>query len=451
MVATGGAAGDEDLPAGGEGWQSGLLYVIGHQRPDTDAIASALGYAWLLRETGTAEACAARAGQPNPQAAHALRRCGEAAPVLLTSVYPTFGHVARPHPTLPPEAPLRAAAALFAAGERTAPVVDARGAPLGVVTAVALARALADPDLARALGAPCAGAMVPAPLFPARERVSDHRRALLRLDDDDFLVLDDAGRCTGVATRAHVLEPPRARLVLVDHNELEQAVAGAEEAEITAVLDHHRLGNPPTPAPIPFAVEPVGSCSTLVAERCGAAGLAPPPGIAGMLLSGVLSDTLLFHSPTTTDRDRAAAAWLASLAGLDVESWGAELLRAGPALAGRDPGEVLDTDRKSYPMGGRRVGVAQVEVTGLQDLPEARAGLLAALEQRRAAEDLALLALMVTDVVTGRSRLLARGDRRLLAALPFPRAGEGEWDLGDIVSRKKQLVPTLQGVLEAAG
>ncbi len=269
--------------------------------------------------------------------------------------------------------------------------------------------------------------------------------------EDDFLVTDDAGRHLGVATRRGVQQPPRSPIFLFDHNDLAHAFSGAEEAEIVAVLDHHRLGNPPTAAPIPFVVEPVGSTCTLVAEQCRARALPPPAALAGMMLSGILSDTLVFHSPTTTGRDRDAAGWLAQLCQTDMARYGEELLRASPGLGARDPGEIVDADRKSYQMGGKAVSIAQVEVTGLQELPHRRDELLHALEERRQREALALLCLMITDVVAERSRLLCQGERPILAALPFPRADEHEWDLGEIISRKKQLVPALTGVLEEVG
>jgi manganese-dependent inorganic pyrophosphatase len=293
--------------------------------------------------------------------------------------------------------------------------------------------------------------MVAAPVFDAQAWISDYRAVVLRSDADDFLVTDEAGRYVGVATRARILEPPRARLVLVDHNELSQAVAGADEAEILAVLDHHRLGNPQTAAPISFVVEPVGSTCTLVAEHCRRRELSPPAGLAGMMLSGILSDTLLFRSPTAVALDRSAAEWLAGLAGVDAARYGEELLRASPGLAGRDAGEIVDADRKRYEIGGKSISVAQVEVAGFQALAETRTALLEALRARRQSEGLALICLMITDVVAVQSRLLGQGEPRLLAALPFPRCGDREWDLGGMLSRKKQLVPALHDVLEEIG
>ena len=441
-----------------EAWRSDTTYVVGHQRPDTDAIGSALGYAWFLRASGSElePVVAARAGQPGPQALFVLRRFGLSAPRLLNAVWPTFGHVARKIPPAAPDTPVLEAMARLAGGqERVVAVADVDGTFLGAITPLALARAFSQAGGGGDPIAPwreCQHLLEPLPTFRERDRVSDHRAALVRSPGDDFVVLDGAGKYVGLATRQGVLSPPRARLVLVDHNELDQAVAGAGEAEIVAVLDHHRLGNPPTVAPIPFVVEPVGSTCTLVGEQCRSLSLPPPPGLAGVLLSGILSDTLVFRSPTTTERDRAVGKWLAALADVEnVAGYGDELLRASPGLGARDAREILDADRKLYQMSEAAVSAAQIEVTGLQELPERRDDLLAAMADLRQRENLALLCLMVTDVVAGRSRLLCQGEERLLAALPFARLSDHEWELGDIVSRKKQLVPALLSVLDEAG
>jgi manganese-dependent inorganic pyrophosphatase len=432
-----------------EPWNTGATYVIGHRHPDTDAIASALGYAWYLTATGLEGTTAARAGQPSAQATFALKHFGQDAPRLLSGVAPTFGHVAKTQKSVPPDAPLSAAMALFAHGDRVVPIVSAEGFPVGVVTPLALARAYSRPvGNPGGLAQSSQDLVETPPSFFIQDHLSDHRNTLLRSDADDFLVKDAAGKYVGIATRRRILEPPRARLFLVDHNELSQAVEGAEEAEIVGVLDHHRLGNAQTATPIPFVVEPVGSTSTLVAEQCRQQQLEPPAGLAGLLLSGILSDTLVFRSPTTTQRDRSAAAWLAGFGKIDVQSYGAELLHASPNLIDIDAEKIVDMDRKSYQMGGFAVSIGQVEVTGLQELPDRREELLNILEQRRERENLALIGLMVTDVVAGHSHLLCQGDRQILAAFPFRQTAEHEFDLDDMVSRKKQLVPFLYSILE---
>ena len=432
-----------------DAWDPKMTYVIGHQRPDTDAIASALGYAWYLSAAGEPNVVAARAGQPGEQAVFALKRFEQTSPHLLSGVAPTFGHVAQEQSYVLPESPLPFAMQRVAEGARVIPIVDADGRPSGIVTPLALARAYTAPmNVTQMLAQRCQAIAEPPVAFCDRDRISDHRSALLRSETDDFVIVSDQGEYIGVATRRKILEPPRARLILVDHNELSQAVADAEEAEVVGVLDHHRLGNAPTSLPIPFVVEPVGSTSTLVGEHCQSHHLNPPPGLAGMLLSGILSDTLVFRSPTTTDRDIAIADWLAKLANVEARVYGEELLRAAPGLSARAAEDVLETDRKAYVMGGQSISIGQVEVTGLQELPNRRAELVALLQETRQREGLALMALMVTDIVTSRSHMLAAGDNWIMTALPFNRIAEGEYDLEDMVSRKKQLVPTLSAILE---
>ncbi len=432
-------------------WNASTTYVVGHQRPDTDAIASALGYAWLLTQSGYDGIRAVRCGQPGEQTQFALKRFGQVAPPFLTSVAVTFGHIAEAQVVVAPDAPLSEAMDRFSSGEQVIPIVGSDQIPVGVVTPLALARAFAirlrggeEPEPS------CRKIADKVSMYRERERVSDHRNAILRSEENSVLVIDESGCYVGMAEQKKLLSPPRAKLILVDHNELSQAVTGAEEAEIVGVLDHHRLGNPPTAAPIPFTVDPVGSTSTLVAEKCRDRALEPPPAIAGMLLSGILSDTLVFKSPTTSARDRAAAAWLASICRLEMYQYGAELLSAASGLAAKSLGDILDADRKAYQMAGVNVAVAQVEVTGMQELPARIPELLPAMDERVFRENLALLCLMVTDVVTGESFMLARGAVRLIAGLPFAHVGESLYDLGDIVSRKKQLVPALVGILETS-
>jgi manganese-dependent inorganic pyrophosphatase len=245
------------------------------------------------------------------------------------------------------------------------------------------------------------------------------------------------------------------QIILVDHNEPSQAIGALDEADLIEVLDHHRLGNPPTKAPIPFTVDPVGSTSTLVSERIAAANLNPPPAIAGLLLAGLMSDTLVLKSPTTTARDRVAAkrleGWWISGGNAAYQSFGdfgAALLAAGAGLAVRDVDSIVNTDLKIYDGGGIKFGVAQVEVANVHEidnrLEEIRAGLNALCKSR----GLALAVLMVTDVVRGGSRLVLSEESERLNDLPYQRMADGTLDAPDLLSRKKQLLPTILGLLE---
>lgn len=432
-------------------WTPDNLYVVGHQRPDTDAIASALGYAWLLNQTDSERAVAARCGPPGDQARYALERFQQPSPQLLSGVAPTFGHVVEERPTVGPDSPLADALTIMAdESQVVVPVLGEGSRPKGVVAPLPLARAFARQQIGLDNTLPNCGAIAEVrPLFRSRDRLSDHKAAVLHAEGNQFVVVDDAGAYVGLVSQRRLINPPRARLFLVDHNELTQAVPGADEAEIVGVLDHHRLGNPPSALPIPFCVDPVGSTSTLVAERMRDARIRPPRSIAGMLLSGILSDTLIFRSPTSTPRDEAIAAWLGGICQVDVALYGKELLGAAPGLSERDPDDAVDADRKTYIMAGALVAIAQIEVMGLHELPARRALLMDAMAVRRVREGLALIGLMVTDVASIHSVLLCQGERRFLDALPFARISEFEFDLGEMVSRKKQLAPALQGALES--
>lgn len=437
-----------------------MIHVVGHKNPDTDAIASALGYAWVKRERDGADVIAARAGAPNPQTTYALKRFEVEPPLLLDDASPRFSSIAQGVRPLLPGQPLSAAWRKYAETERAAPVVDADGTPIGLVTGksvfdyLSMRLDMADAPFRQLISVSCQHACDSnATRFLKTDRVSDHRARMSQTQRDDFLVVDADGRYVGICTRADVLRPPRTRLILVDHNEAGQAVSGLDEADVLEVLDHHRLNTIGTATPIAFHVDIVGSTSTLVVERAREAALEPARGIAGMLLSGILSDTLVFKSPTTTDRDRAAAAWLATRAfGADAEAalvdYGNQLLRAGADVSGRSAREIVGTDAKAFEAGGMKFGVAQVEVTNfnaLEDrIPEIRAALREACNQK----GLDFVALMVTDIVENDSLLVADGDIRKLVSMPYRQRDYAVWEMPGVVSRKKQLLPTLLGLLE---
>jgi manganese-dependent inorganic pyrophosphatase len=211
--------------------------------------------------------------------------------------------------------------------------------------------------------------------------------------------------------------------------------------------------------PIRFQVEPVGSCSTLVTEQAVENGLAFPASIAGLLLCGILSDTLVFRSPTTTARDRRAATHLAVMADLpatdgdrtaSIEALGQALLAAGAGLGARSADEVVNTDLKYYESNGLSAGIAQVEIADFRELTPRLGDLKAALTKLAEARKLSLAMLMVTDVVRGNSRLVTVGQPRLIAALPYVRQDDETLDAPGVVSRKKQLLPAVLAVLSQA-
>jgi manganese-dependent inorganic pyrophosphatase len=438
-----------------------MIYVVGHRNPDTDTIASALGYAWLLRERDGDDTIAARVGSVNQQTHYALNYFDVEEPVLLEDASPRFEAIVSKVQPLAPETPLSEAWRMHAQTKRPAPVVDRFRNPVGMVTGQSVFEYLSqrldmtDAPFSQLINVPSGEACdLNVPKFLATDRIVDQRDSVLRSDRDDFWVVSHNGKYIGTCTRADMMKPPKLKLVLVDHNEANQAVGGLNEAEVLEVLDHHRIGTINTTIPIAFHVDTVGSCSTLVSERMRMARLTPPPGIAGMLLSGLLSDTLAFKSPTSTPRDRASATWLAwhafgvDDADIQLKKYADELLRAGADLSGRSAQDIVATDYKAYESGGIKFGVAQVEVTNFmaitERLDEVRAALRALADQR----GLSFAALMITDIIENNSLLVCAGDNKHYERLPFSRKGDALWDLPGVVSRKKQLLPTLLGMLQ---
>ncbi|MBT3336447.1 MAG: hypothetical protein HN855_14005 [Anaerolineae bacterium] len=442
-------------------------YVIGHINPDTDTIAAALGYAWLLHECGESNIKAARAGALNPQTMWILKHLDLDAPTLLNDASPRFNAVLRRLDTTDPDAPLRDAWAIASRTGGVAPVVEADGKPFGLITGGSIFAYMSEVigahskkqemKISDILDAPCREACnMDVPTVKARGRIRDSINRLLRFEGDNFFVVNEDGVYKGVCRQRDALNPPRIKIVMVDHNEARQALAHLEEAELIEILDHHRLGNPSTHVPIRFTVDIVGSTSTLVSEKIEEAGLSAPPRIAGVLLAGLLSDTLILTSPTTTDRDKDAAKRMARwafvhggpLAGETVQSFGEQILSAGAGLGTREPSEIVSSDLKLYDGGEYRFAVSQAEVTDMRQLDKYLNKLQDALKETRSKKAVDFAMLMVTDVVRGSSRLLIVEEPSELSDLPYPRQPDGTRLAKGVVSRKKQLLPTVLGLLE---
>lgn len=279
----------------------------------------------------------------------------------------------------------------------------------------------------------------------AAEPVSQLRKTLAASEQDLFPVVDDAGgRMIGVLSKSDLVDPPRLRLALVDHNEFAQAVTGVEEAHVVEVVDHHRLaGDLVSREPIRFLNEPVGSTSTLVARKFRHRDLAPARGVAMCLCAGIISDTLCLTSPTTTDLDREMLEWLAGLAGIDPEQFKADFFAVGSLLATGSVEEVLNADRKEFADDGVRVTIAQVEELGLHAFEARRAELEEGLKAIAAESQYDLAVLAVTDIARHQSLVLAAGERRIVSALPFQPLDDSLFDAPGVVSRKKQIFPAV--------
>jgi len=258
-----------------------------------------------------------------------------------------------------------------------------------------------------------------------------------------FPVVDEDRRIVGILSKSDFLKKAERKLILVDHNELTQAVHGADKVEIIEVIDHHRLGAFTTQQPILFRNEPVGSTSTIVADCFFRYGVEMPPSIAGLLLAGLVSDTLNLTSPTTTKRDAEILLELEKRTGVDAAEFTEKLFRSGSVLVSKPAAQAITTDCKEYIEAGHSFSVAQIEELGFDNFHARQAEVQAALEAYRLANGYLFSALLVTDVVLQTSLLLLAGPKKFLDAIQHTEISPGIFEMSGVVSRKKQLLPFL--------
>ncbi len=541
------------------------IYVIGHRNPDTDSIASAIAYAAFKRTLGHENVTAAMAGEPNPQTRYILERLGIAPPLYLADVHPKVRDLLARRPvTAGAGMPLKEALELLHRHAiRVLPVVDAAGAPQGVVSllklsekylvagsdrrrgvdsslcnlsrcldATVLTGALSEQvehlhlfigamtrqsfsariagydtanllvltgdrpsiqqaaieagvrllvvtggftitddllSLARSRGVAVIStphdtassawlARLSSPLSCFIERKFEQigvaeplehlRLRLMHSGEPAVVVVEDDGTIAGVATKSSLLTPIPYALILMDHNELSQAVPGAESVEILEVIDHHKLGNPPTSQPITFMVAPVGSTCSVVASLYRERGMVPEQQIAALLLAGIMSDTIILKSPTTTGRDRELVAWLEPLAGLDHASFGRDIFASCSGFSAHGSLEkAVRADFKHFTAAETLFGVGQVEVVGFDEFYELKDRLRTVLQQVKQADRLHLAGLMVTDINSATTLFLAEGKNELAHLMGYPQLEPHLYELKGVMSRKKQLVPHLLKVL----
>ncbi|MEM1157189.1 MAG: putative manganese-dependent inorganic diphosphatase [Verrucomicrobiota bacterium] len=537
------------------------IYVIGHKNPDTDAICSAIGYAYVLRYQGK-DAEAACCGDLNARTVFALQQAEVPQPRLMMDVRPTAGQICRREVITAGEKDslLVTFNHMRGKGLRSLPVVDDHGKWIGMVSLLKVVDLLLPPTggeparavhtslqrIASAIGAEfqnavdtekdqelliTVGAMrasafmdrlhqfdpekvvlvtgnrptiqIPAIEYGVRALVvtggyqledellqqakardvsvilSPHdtasttiliksaKRVMDALLDQPihfvesdsleyvqekvkpsiqalFPVLDDDGLLLGVFSKSDLLNPPLTHLVLVDHNELSQAVKGVTTAKVLEVIDHHRLGGGlATREPIRFINDPVGSTCTIVARMCRDQNISLPKGIALCLATGIISDTLNLTSPTTTDVDREMLPWLSEQAERDLNQYAESFFSTGSVLKVQTAEEAVRGDCKEYQEGDWKMAVAQIEELGLQRFWERKEELQQALLEMRVKQGFDFACLLVTDIGKHYSILLVNGAEELCTVIDYPRLEDGVFELDGIVSRKKQLLPYL--------
>jgi|SRR5208337_161794 len=532
------------------------IYLFGHRHPDTDSIASVIGYADFRNRSEPGRYVPARCGEMNPESRFMLDRFGIREPVFIPSVEPTLGDIHyKPVFALPQDVPTVDVASLMAKeGLRNVVITDAAGKPVGMVGEHALASAyiqtihLAElavspvpiETLARILQAeiivaahpvlegqvyiaidalhvtlskmttrdiavvgdnePAQLALVSAGIaclivaegapvgerlttaashrgvsvistgldafgvgrmislfLPARE-VMETNVPVLALSDtiaharqvvsgSQFraaCVVAGDGTLAGVLTRTTLLDEVRRSVILLDHNEASQAVTGIEEADIVEIIDHHRLGAITTLKPIRFFNDPVGATSTIITMKYMESGLTPSPAIAGLLLCGILSDTLALRMSTTTHQDRQAVKFLSRVSGEDPGKLGIALLEQGMDLSGVSLAAVLARDTKEFALFGSRVLIAQVMVPAFGWNRDRAGPIRDELEKMRTATGADLALALFTHVLENASDLAGAGDPGLIREL-F--GSDLPVCLPGVMSRKKDFLPLLGGKL----
>ena len=258
-----------------------------------------------------------------------------------------------------------------------------------------------------------------------------------------LVVVDEDQKVVGLISRSNLLRTVRRRVVLVDHNERGQAVAGIEEAEVMGLIDHHRVADFQTRTPPFIRMEPVGATSTIVAKLFVEGNVPIPPPIAGALLSGILADTLLFRGPTTTPEDRRVAAILTELAGVDMQELGTRILNIASDVSDRSAEQLLLADFKEFTAEGRRFGIGTIETTNGDEVLARRDEVLAALRKQQERGYTSVI-LAVIDILHERTTLLVVGHPEALAAtFDAPLVDGCAVELPGILSRKKNIVPQL--------
>ena len=281
-------------------------------------------------------------------------------------------------------------------------------------------------------------------MFQMEDALEDVTDTILASPARIFPVVDRGGVVIGAISKSNLMQVNRRQVILVDHNEKTQTAEGIEEAEILEIIDHHRVANVQTMAPLYFRAEPLGSTCTLVAGMYQEHGLKPSREIAGLLLSGILSDTLLFNSPTCTKKDEDMARWLADLAAVNLNTYGMDLIVAGTSLENETPEKILRRDMKRFHTNRLQMCVSQINTADSSRLSSLNGELLDTMEKMCLDQGLDLMVLMITDIIRQGSYILAAGPEKQVARRAFHMEKEADGVfLPDVYSRKKQIIPVL--------
>lgn len=266
----------------------------------------------------------------------------------------------------------------------------------------------------------------------------------------DFPIIDKRGKYVGMISRRNLMNMKRKQLVLVDHNEVSQAVDGVLDAEILEIIDHHRLGSLETISPVFFRNEPLGCTATIIYKMYQEAHIEIEPAIAGLLCAAIISDTLMYRSPTCTSVDKAAAEDLSRIAGVDVEEFAQEMFNAGSNLKNKSPEEIFYQDFKKFNVNGVTFGVGQINSMNSEELADIKGKLIPYMEKAFGEHGLDMLFFMLTNIIDESTDLICHGkDANDLVENSFEvKSEDNSYTLKNVVSRKKQLIPSFMVTLQ---
>lgn len=287
--------------------------------------------------------------------------------------------------------------------------------------------------------------------FEENDYIDDIKDTMANQRHRDFPILDDQRHYVGMISRRNLLKARKKQVIMVDHNEAKQAVKGIEDAEILEILDHHRLGTIETMAPVYFRCQPLGCTATIVYQMYLEAGIEISKELAGLLCSAIISDTLLFRSPTCTAVDKMAATALGNIAGIEVESYAREMFSAGSNLKTKTPEQIFNQDYKRFSLDEIEVGIGQISVMNTEELNEIEENMLQYMKNVILTQGIDMVFFMLTSILDESTRLLCCGDKvDLVVEYAFGVKLEPSHvvELPGVVSRKKQLIPSLMSGIQ---
>lgn len=284
--------------------------------------------------------------------------------------------------------------------------------------------------------------------FKIDDFVDDVREVMLKTRYRSYPVVNCENKIVGTVSRYHLISQNKKKVILVDHNEIAQSVHGLEDAEILEIIDHHRIGGIKTGSPIYFRNETVGCTATIVASRFFENGITPSKEIAGLLCAAIISDTLLFKSPTSTETDKVVLKRLSTIAEIDPETFAREMFKAGSSLEGKTPEQILTQDFKPFNIEGVKIGVGQISTMDTEGFEIVRKDIIELMESKCNNDGFGLILFMVTDILKGGSELIAIGEHKDKVSKAFGITLEGNSAYAPgVLSRKKQVIPPLTAAM----